>query len=146
MKRVITLCVCLLAFAACQSDTEKAVYPSEDGVSEAEQQMLAVLEKQAEHGSQEAQFQLVFHRDWMKGHYDKALPAFEKMAQQGSADAAEILSMAYREGKGVAKDNAQAVHWLERAATLGSESARRNLEQYAEFLKAQETQNNTPSE
>ena len=150
MKTIITVCACLcvslLGLAACQSDKDKAVYTGTTNVSEAEQQMLAVLEQQAEQGSQYAHFQLVFHRDWMKGQYDKAVPTLKKLAEEGSADAAEIVSLAYRNGQGVEQDHGKSIEWLERAASLGSASAQRHLAEYAQYLKEQIEQSEGPSE
>ena len=58
--------------------------------------------------------------------------ALHQRAEQGDADAQEMLGSFYSAGLGVAKDDAQAVVWLEKAAEQGRPSAEFSLgEMYA---------------
>jgi len=135
MKTFAALCICFLVFSACENEKEKAIFLNADYVTEEEQQWFDELEEKAQQGSQEARFQLVFHRDWMKGHYEKALPVLTDLAGKNSMEATEIVALAYRQGLGVEKNYEEAARWLERAAELGSESAQSDLEHYAEHKR-----------
>ncbi len=53
---------------------------------------------------------------WQRGDYEQAVAAWRPLAQKGDADAAFNLAQAYRLGRGVPLDLAQAQGWLERAA------------------------------
>src|SRR5690606_21383852 len=110
-----------------KDDTQDAIYTHPDRISSAERNYFSELEKQAEAGSQEAAFKLVFHQQWMKGNYKEAIPSLEELANGGSMEAAEILNLAYQEGRGVVKDEEQTLYWLRRAVALGSEEARTKL-------------------
>ena len=135
MKTFAALCICFLVFSACENEKEKAIFVNSEYVTAEEQQWFDELEEKAQQGSQEARFQLVFHRDWMKGHYEKALPVLTDLARDNSMEAAEIVALSYREGLGVEKNDEEAARWLERAAELGSESAQRDLEHYNQQKK-----------
>ena len=137
MKTCVAVCFCLLVFSACENEKEQAIFVNPDYVTEEEQQWFDDLEKKAQQGSQEARFQLAFHRDWMKGRYAKALPVLKDLAGKENMDAAAVVALAYRQGLGVEKDYEEAGRWLARAAELGSESAHRDLEHYMEH-KSQE--------
>lgn len=50
-----------------------------------------------------------------------------KDAEAGDADAQHKLAIAYRFGKGVPKDDAKAVEWLQKAAEQGNDGAQHNL-------------------
>ena len=52
---------------------------------------------------------------WQKGDTGAAVAIWRPLADKGDADAAFNLGQAYRLGKGVALDLAQAQGWLERA-------------------------------
>ena len=53
---------------------------------------------------------------WQRGDYEQAVAAWRPLAEKGDADAAFNLAQAYRLGRGVPLDLAQAQGWLERAA------------------------------
>jgi len=56
---------------------------------------------------------------WQKGDAAGAVAVWRPLAEKGDADAAFNLGQAYRLGKGVPLDLAQAQSWLERAARKG---------------------------
>ena len=56
---------------------------------------------------------------WQKGDAAAAAGIWRPLAEKGDADAAFNLGQAYRLGKGVPLDLAQAQNWLERAARKG---------------------------
>ena len=56
---------------------------------------------------------------WQKGEAAAAVGIWRPLAEKGDADAAFNLGQAYRLGKGVPLDLAQAQSWLERAARKG---------------------------
>jgi len=62
-----------------------------------------------------------------EGDYDGAIEYFKKAAGLGDLGAHYELSVMYREGKGVEKDDKKAVHHLEQAAIGGHPKARYNL-------------------
>ena len=132
MKTFAALCICFLVFSACENEKEKAIFTNSEYVTAEEQQWFDELEGKVQQGSQEARFQLVFHRDFMKGHYEKALPVLTDLARNNSMEAAEIVALSYREGLGVEKNDEETARWLERAAELGSESVQRDLEHYTQ--------------
>ncbi len=130
MKTFAALCICFLVFSACENEKEKAIFTNSEYVTEEEQQWFDELEEKAQQGSQEARFQLVFHRDWLKGDYEKALPVLKDLARNNNMEAAEIVALSYREGRGVEQNYEETARWLARAAELGSESAQRDLAYY----------------
>lgn len=56
---------------------------------------------------------------WSRGDYAKALATWRPLAARGDPDAMFNLGQAYRLGKGVPIDLAQALHWYTGAAELG---------------------------
>jgi cell division septation protein DedD len=64
---------------------------------------------------------------WQKGDTAGAVAIWRPLADKGDADAAFNLGQAYRLGKGVALDLAQAQGWLERAARKGHVDAQATL-------------------
>jgi tetratricopeptide (TPR) repeat protein len=62
-----------------------------------------------------------------EGDYKTALEYFTKAAEMGNASAHYSLSVRYREGQGVAKDNLKEIHHLEEAAIRGHPVARHDL-------------------
>ena len=64
---------------------------------------------------------------WQKGEAAAALGIWRPLAEKGDADAAFNLGQAYRLGKGVPLDLAQAQSWLERAARKGHVDAAATL-------------------
>src|SRR5687767_6315820 len=64
---------------------------------------------------------------WQKGDTAGAVAIWRPLADKGDADAAFNLGQAYRLGKGVPLDLAQAQGWLERAARKGHVDAQSTL-------------------
>jgi uncharacterized protein len=64
---------------------------------------------------------------WQKGDAAAATGIWRPLAEKGDADAAFNLGQAYRLGKGVPLDLAQAQNWLERAARKGHVDAAATL-------------------
>jgi len=64
---------------------------------------------------------------WQKGDTAGAVAIWRPLAEKGDADAAFNLGQAYRLGKGVVIDLAQAQNWLERAARKGHVDAQTTL-------------------
>lgn len=64
---------------------------------------------------------------WQKGDTTGAVAIWRPLAQKGDADAAFNLGQAYRLGRGVPLDLAQAQDWLERAARKGHLDAQTTL-------------------
>ena len=64
---------------------------------------------------------------WQKGDTTGAVAIWRPLAQKGDADAAFNLGQAYRLGRGVPLDLAQAQGWLERAARKGHLDAQTTL-------------------
>lgn len=64
---------------------------------------------------------------WQKGDAASAVAIWRPLANKGDADAAFNLGQAYRLGKGVPLDLAQAQGWLERAARKGHVDAQSTL-------------------
>lgn len=61
------------------------------------------------------------------GDYEKALKKNRPLAEQGDADAQIILGFMYTLGRGVAKNDAEAVRWYRLAAEQGYARAQLNL-------------------
>jgi uncharacterized protein len=64
---------------------------------------------------------------WEAGDYARALREWRPLAQAGDADAQFNLAQAYKLGRGVPQDMAQAIAWYERAASQGHIQAEDNL-------------------
>jgi len=64
---------------------------------------------------------------WQKGDAAEAVKIWQPLAEKGDADAAFNLGQAYRLGKGVPLDLAQAQRWLEQAARKGHVDAAATL-------------------
>jgi cell division septation protein DedD len=64
---------------------------------------------------------------WQKGDAVGAVAIWRPLAEKGDADAAFNLGQAYRLGKGVVIDLAQAQNWLDRAARKGHVDAQATL-------------------
>lgn len=60
---------------------------------------------------------------WQAGRYDEAVRDWRPLAEAGDADAQFNLGHAYRLGRGVAQDMAQAEQWYARAARAGHREA-----------------------
>jgi TPR repeat protein len=64
---------------------------------------------------------------WQRGEYPTAVAIWRPLAEKGNADAQFNLGQAYRLGRGVTVDLAQAKGWLERAAKAGHLDAQTTL-------------------
>jgi cell division septation protein DedD len=64
---------------------------------------------------------------WQRGKHAEAAAIWRNLAEKGDADAAFNLGQAYRLGKGVPADSAQAKRWFETAATKGHVDAQVSL-------------------
>ncbi len=64
---------------------------------------------------------------YLRGNYKTALKEFRILAEQGNAEAQFNLGIMYVEGKGVSKDNTEAVKWYRKAAEQGDAQAQNNL-------------------
>lgn len=64
---------------------------------------------------------------WEAGDYTRAVREWRPLAQAGDADAQFNLGQAYKLGRGVTQDFAQAIAWFERAASQGHIQAEDNL-------------------
>ena len=62
-----------------------------------------------------------------QGQYAEALLLYQKLAEQGDADAQYYLGVMYNKGQGLAKDANQAVYWYRKAAEQGNATAQNNL-------------------
>jgi len=104
-----------------------------------QEQYFAQLQKDAEAGNAEAQFNLgwiymhgegstgvSFMRDIPKD-IAKAHDWYQKAAAQGHVNAQYNLGMLYKLGLGVKEDQANAFDWLQRAASQGSDVAQYHL-------------------
>ena len=103
------------------------------------EEYFAQLQKEAEAGNAEAQFNLgwiymrgegstgvVFMRDVPKSAA-KAFEWYQKAALQGHVKAQYNLGMLYRLGLGVQEDSKNAFMWLQKAAAQGNDIAQYNL-------------------
>jgi uncharacterized protein len=66
--------------------------------------------------------------DYRRGDYSAAYQEFLSSAQQGDGWAAHALGFLYLTGRGVTRDNAQAIEWYRKAAELGVGEAPRGGE------------------
>jgi cell division septation protein DedD len=64
---------------------------------------------------------------WQKADYSTAVGIWRPLAEKGNADASFNLGQAYRTGRGVPQDLAQAQSWFERAARQGHLNAQTTL-------------------
>ena len=64
---------------------------------------------------------------WQAGNYSRAIAQWRGPAEHGDADAQFNLAQAYKLGRGVPADMAQAQSWYEKAARQGHQQAEANL-------------------
>jgi len=64
---------------------------------------------------------------YSQGDFAVAMNKLQPVAEHGNADAQLRLGLMYREGKGVPKDEQQALVWLNKAAEQGQTEAQENL-------------------
>jgi TPR repeat protein len=73
-----------------------------------------------------------------RGDYVPAMRVFRRLAEQGNAEAQNVLGVMFRKGKGVPKDPARAHMWFSFAAKRGEAGARAELHEVARTMTAQE--------
>jgi TPR repeat protein len=108
------------------------MYANGDGVDGNKQQALVWLERAAEHGNIEAQYE--FGNALREGFgivqdYQRAAKWLQLAAEHGNADAQYALGQMYRGGMGVPPDNARAYMWFNLAAAqeVAGAAAQRDL-------------------
>ena len=121
----------LLLLTGCQSEQEATVWST--NASDANERFYQIMEERAADGDLQARFHLVLLREHFSKQYDRSLPAFEILADDGHAGAAGMLASAYMHGNGVPVDYDEAARWLERAAELGGEGAAEQLAHYRAY-------------
>ena len=90
-----------------------------------------ILQKSAQQGDKEAQFQLgVMYENGQGVLKDpaKAVSWYQKAAAQNHALAQNNLGWAYFQGLGIARDDAQALKWFQTALSQGVEIAQNNID------------------
>ena len=116
-------------------------YPYENPYSLYFGRRISFIQKRAEQGDAEAQFQLARYYYWgweTERDPAKAVEWYTKAAEQGNESAQFNLALCYEYGCGVEKNLIKAVEWCRKAAAQGNESARNEL---ALCLKKLEEQN-----
>jgi hypothetical protein len=121
----------ILIFAVAVGACEKSSPPSskQEAAPFAEDR-LAQLQKQADSGNADAQFNLgsMYHKgEGLAKDVTKAFEWYQKAAAQGNASAQEALGRMYARGEGVARDLAKAFELLQIAATQGHANAQASL-------------------
>jgi TPR repeat protein len=66
-------------------------------------------------------------REIKAGNLQKAFEIIKPLAEQGDANAQGTLGVMYRDGKGVRRDDAEAVKWFRKAAEQGNITAQKGL-------------------
>lgn len=126
---MLSLSLCL---TAC-SERSKIPAVTLGDAAEEEQIALEHLRERADEGDVHSAYLLVFAGSWQDRAYDEAIPELAELADRGSAAAARLLAIAYRDGRGVQPNYDEAARWLERAAELGDATATQEVAAYAEF-------------
>ena len=93
-------------------------YEYSRGVEKDDEQAFAYYLKAAEQGHEKAQLKLLergglYERN---GNPAKAIDWYNKVANQGNAEAQYRLGKMYLEGRGIRQDDKQAAHWFEKSA------------------------------
>jgi hypothetical protein len=135
--RYLSLLLVVILVVGCQPESpqdaphSEEVYFHEAGDFDAEQvPRIDSLRTAAQQGDLDAQFKLAFFTQYMEGEHAEAVETFKALAGQGHRESAEMVAVAYQQGKGVPVDYEQAAQWLERAAALGSKKAAQELVHY----------------
>jgi len=102
------------------------VFHSDVSVSEDLEEALKWYTKASEQGNAEAQFRLGLLYDEEKNH-KKAFKLYADAAEQGHAEAQNNLGVMYASGRGVKRDDTEAVKWFNKAAEQGNATAQHNL-------------------
>jgi len=102
------------------------MYAQGEGVPQDANEAMRWLRKAADHRDSTAQFALGYSLD-QQGNASEAAFWYRKAAEQGVALAQTALGFVYEQGKGVPKDDKQAVAWYRKAAEQGDANAQSNL-------------------
>lgn len=86
---------------------------------------IEALKAKAEKGDAKAQFEL--GKKFMETENAEAVKWLRKSADQGNADAQDVLGICYFDGKIVAQDSTDAITWFRKAAEQGNAPAQFNL-------------------
>lgn len=136
---VVFLCFLTGCGEQAAANKPEAVAPAVKAKELTQEEYFAQLQKNAETGNAEAQFNLAwiymhgegysgvtFMRDVPKD-LAKAHDWYQKAAAQGHVNAQYNLGMLYKLGLGVKEDAASAFMWLQKAAAQGSDIAQYNV-------------------
>jgi TPR repeat protein len=126
MRATGKLFLILMFVAAVGACGESSSPPSKQEAAPPAENRLAQLQKQADSGDADAQFDLgVMYRDGKGVPKDatKAMEWLQKAAALGNAKAHLYVGGLYYDGKDVPKDLAKAVEWFQKAAALGNADA-----------------------
>ena len=69
----------------------------------------------------------VGYEAYLRGDYSTALRVFRQLADQGEAEAQNILGIMYDQGQGVTQDYTEGTRWYRKAAEQGNTNAQYNL-------------------
>ena len=136
MRKTSLFLLLTLLFAGCANEDARMA----SSASEALLQEGDPTRERAARGDLNARYLVILADYWEAGKYAEALPLLEELADEGLAGAAYHLANAYAGGQGGERDVAQAAAWLERAAELGSEAAKRDLRAYRARLSDADAQ------
>lgn len=135
--RYLSLLLIAILVVGCQPESPQdtldaeEIYIHEAGAYDAGQDPnIEALRAAAQQGDLDARFKLAFFTQYMEGDHEEAVETFKVLAEQGHTESAEMVAVAYQQGKGVPVDFEEAARWLERAADLGSEKAAQELAHY----------------
>jgi TPR repeat protein len=73
-----------------------------------------------------------------RGDYVPAVQVFRAMAEQGNAEAQNLLGTMYRKGQGVTRNSVRAFVWFSRAAARGNAKAKTELREVSLTMTPQE--------
>jgi TPR repeat protein len=73
-----------------------------------------------------------------RGDYMPAIRLFRPLAEQGNAEAQNVLGVMYRRGQGVAHSSVRAFLWFSRAAARGDTKAKAELRHVSQTMTAEE--------
>ena len=123
----LALCLAVLALSGC---FQKEYSWAPDEFDPDTNPVMQQLERDAEAGDLDAQFNVAYIRHIRYGDPRQAFPVFERLAAEGHAQSAKALAWAYMQGEGISVDHDKAARWLRRAAALGDSEAARSVAAY----------------
>src|SRR3989344_1739821 len=122
-KYVFLILMFAVAVGAC---SESSPPPSKQEAAPSAEERLAQLQKQADSGNADTQFDLGGMYRYGKGVPEdtaKAVEWWQKAAAQGNADAQVNLGVMYYKGEGAPKDAVKALEWFQKSAAQGNATA-----------------------